>query len=215
MAQVKTVICFCKHPEIGMVKSRLSTHLGEEHAVDIYRILLNTTLQNIDIKGLKIILYCYPDIHHTFFNYCKNEYNVTLKNQEGNDLGARMYNAISDYLNTKQNIVLIGSDCLELNPDYINDAFLALEKGSDIVLGPTLDGGYALIGAKRIHASLFNDISWSSNRVLQETVEKINSLEWKLTCLPLIQDLDVLTDYQYFSQHKKFKHLFLHVNKAV
>ena len=84
----------------------------------------------------------------------------------------------------------------------------------DIVLGPTLDGGYALIGAKRIHASLFNGISWGSNRVLQETVEKINSLEWKLACLPLIQDLDTLTDYKYFSQHKKFKHLFLHINKS-
>jgi len=213
MAQTKTVICFCKHPEPGMVKSRLSADLGTEYAADIYKILLEKTLQNICITELEVFLYCYPNINHAFLNYCSDKYNVSLYKQEGDDLGSRMFNAMNNHLSPKQNVLLIGSDCLELDFNYINDAYQTLEAGSDVVIGPSLDGGYALVGANRLDASIFSSISWSTSNVLEQTKERIKNLGWTTTCMPRVRDIDTLVDYQYFSQHEKFKYLFFDVNK--
>ena len=215
MIQGNTVICFCKYPDPGMVKSRLSTNLGEECAAQIYKTILENLLQNICMRKFEVALYCYPDINHYFFKYCKDRYNVSLYSQEGNDLGMRMLNAMNIHLNSKKPIILIGSDCLELDSDYINNSLLALEAGNDIVLGPTLDGGYALIGANRIDASIFCNITWSTSSVLQQTKEKIKSLGWTVACMPCIRDIDTLSDYQYFSQHNIFKHLFIDINKKL
>lgn len=198
-----------------MVKSRLSTYLGEEYAAQIYKTILENILQNICMRKYEVALYCYPDINHYFFQYCKDKYNVPLYNQDGSNLGLRMYNAIYDHLNAKRNVILIGSDCLELDSDYINNAFLALDAGNDIVLGPTLDGGYALIGANRIDESIFCNIAWSTSSVLQQTIGKIKSLGWTVACMPCIRDIDTLSDYQHFSQHKKFKYLFIDINKKL
>ncbi len=215
MAKARTVICFCKYPEPGMVKSRLSTNIGEDCAVQIYKIILENILQNICMREFEVALYCFPDINHSFFEYCREKYNVSLHYQDGNDLGLRMYNAISNNLCTKNNVILIGSDCLELDSDYINDAFLTLDTNNDIVLGPTLDGGYALIGANRIDESIFCNVTWGTDSVLQQTVEKIKSIGWDIACMPYVRDIDTLSDYQYFSEHKNFKHLFIDINKKL
>lgn len=215
MAQGKSVICFCKYPEPGMVKSRLSASLGEEYAAQIYKTILENILQNICMRKYEVDLYCYPDINHYFFEYCKDKYNASLYNQEGNDLGMRMFNAMNIHLNSNKPTILIGSDCLELDSDYIKNAFLALDAENDIVLGPTLDGGYALIGANRIDASIFCDITWSTSSVLQQTIAKVKSLGWTIACIPRIRDIDTLSDYQYFSQHKNYKHLFIDINKKL
>ncbi len=199
-----------------MVKSRLSADLGAECAANIYKKVLEKVIQNICIciREFEVFLYCCPDINYSLFNYYKENYNLSLHNQIGNDLGTRMYNAMSYHLSiTDAHVVLIGSDCLEINSDYINNTFGALESGNDLVLGPTLDGGYALIGANKIDVSIFSDISWGTSSVLRQTKRKINTLEWKFTCMPSIRDIDTLADYQYFSRHKKFKHLFLDINK--
>ena len=196
-----------------MVKSRLSADLGKDHAAQIYKTILENTLQNICTHEFEILLYCFPDIHYSLFKHYENKYDLSLHAQVGNDLGMRMYNALDNHLSANQHVVLIGSDCVELNADYISDAFLALETGNDIVLSPTLDGGYALIGANRIDASLFSNISWSTSSVLRQTEEKINNLEWSFTCMSCIRDIDTLSDYLYFSKHKNFKHLFFDIRK--
>ncbi len=213
MTPIKTVICFCKHPEANMVKSRLSAELDPVSAAKIYQIILEYVLQNICGHEFKVALYCYPDTRHPFLSYCRDKYNVSLYNQDGSDLGSRMLNAINIHLGPKQPVILIGSDCLEINANYINDAFLAFDKGHEIVLGPTLDGGYALIGANQIDESILTGITWSTGSVLQQTREKIKNLGWTFTCMPLIRDIDTLSDYQYFSAHKKFRHLFSGINK--
>ncbi len=119
-----------------------------------------------------------------------------------------MYHAMKDHLIDNKNIILIGTDCLEIDAAYIQQAFNQLNSDKEIVLGPTEDGGYALIGANKIDASIFQDIEWSSEKVLRQTVEKINELNLKYSQLPIVRDLDTFKDYQYFSTHEKYCHLF-------
>ncbi len=207
------VICFCKHPEPGMVKSRLAKTLGDRRAANIYKILLNKTLLNItqnnQATNSKIFLYCYPDIKHPFLSKLESNYPVTLKQQSDGDLGEKMFDAIKKHVTNNNSVVLIGTDCIEIDSTYIETAFDALKSGKNsIVLGPTYDGGYAMIGVNEINKSIFENINWSTDQVLEQTIAKLQNLEWPFTCLPKIRDIDRLDDYQYFSNHRKYRDIF-------
>lgn len=202
------ILCFCKHPEAGLVKSRLAKDLGNEHASVIYKTLLDETLNNTSHSRFKTFLYCYPDTNHPTLKQYRDKYSIILKKQSDGDLGMKMYHAMMDHLIDNKNIILIGTDCLEIDAAYIQQAFNQLNSDKEIVLGPTEDGGYALIGANKIDASIFQDIEWSSEKVLRQTVEKINELNLKYSQLPIVRDLDTFKDYQYFSTHEKYCHLF-------
>ncbi len=208
MKSENILIYFCKHPEPGMVKSRLAKDLTEKKAARIYKILLKFVLHNTHQTGIKHYLYCYPNIDHSLLKQYGNEYDLELKNQANGDLGTKMYQAINGHLNENKNVVLIGTDCLELDINYIKQAFNLLNQDNDLVLGPTEDGGYALIGANKIKKEIFENISWSSNSVILETEQRISKLGWKHMLLPRVRDLDTVEDYRYFSTHNKYKHLF-------
>jgi len=208
MSKDKVLLCFCKHPVPGLVKSRLAKDLGEEQAAEVYKLMLEETVKNICSTSMEVFLYCYPDINHPILHAYQNKFNLALKPQLGEDLGMKMHHAIKNHLNNKTNVVLIGTDCLEIDTDYIDEAFEKLNTGFDIVLGPAIDGGYALIGASKIDKTIFQNISWSSDMVLKQTEEQIRSLGWKYYLLKPVRDLDHLEDYEYFSTHTKYRGLF-------
>ena len=208
MSKKNIVLCFCKQPVTGLVKSRLAKDIGKQRAADIYETMLTETLKTLTGLNFKTYLYCYPDTLHPTLEQYKNSYGVELKKQSGGNLGVKMYQAIKDQLSENTNIVLIGSDCLEINASYIKNAFNELNTGNEIVLGPTEDGGYALIGASIIDASIFQGISWSTKDVYKQTESKLRTLAWNFSSLAKIRDLDDLDDYEYFSSHEKYRHLF-------
>ena len=176
MNKDKIILCFCKHPEKGLVKSRLAKDLGAQRATEVYKVLLDITLQNISNSGSKIILYCSPNTNHPILENYRDKYSLTLKKQCDGDLGIKMHQAIKEYLDNNTNVVLVGSDCLEIDATYIQQAFGKLNLDNEIVLGPTKDGGYALIGVNKLNISIFQDINWSSNQVLQQTKDKASKL---------------------------------------
>ena len=200
-----SLLCFCKHPEPGFVKTRLSRELGKDFVASLYKNLIENLLKEICNGKFNAALYCYPTTKHPFFDYCQIKFQVTLHNQEGHDLGSRMFNAISESLNNSTSVILIGSDCPQIDSAYINLAFQKLKSGHDIVLGPAFDGGYALIGANKINREIFNNIPWSTNRVLQITQDKITSLGWSYACLSTVRDIDELSDYEFYIQNSEFK----------
>lgn len=202
------ILCFCKQPTPGLVKSRLAKDLGDEAAAKVYMLLLNETIKIISKLNLKIFLYCYPNINHPTLSQYTSEFHLTLKKQHGDDLGMKMHHAIEKHLCTNNNVVLIGTDCLEIDANYISKAFEDLNAGYDIVLGPATDGGYALIGANKIDLSIFQNINWGTNQVLKQTEEKIKNLNWRYSCLTKVRDLDNLDDYKYFSTHERYRTLF-------
>ena len=208
------VLCFCKQPEPGMVKSRLAANLGKERAATVYKTMAEHTVQTLSSSEHKYALYCFPDTQHAFFEHCSDRYHAPLYRQEGKNLGERMFHAMDTHLSNGHPVVLIGSDCPELGTGYINKAFHMLSTGKDIVLGPATDGGYALIGANRIDGSLFQDTPWGTCDVLQQTLARIKTLRWDCACLSPVRDIDTFADYRYYLAHENYRQLFAGIGKG-
>ncbi len=192
------VAVMAKWPEPGKVKTRLAKDIGNKRAASIYTDLLNSTIEKClpesndnyslgiaceppdKIDNFKSI---YPDL--TFYNA-----------QQGNDLGERMYNACNTLFNSSRtnSVILVGADIPSLGREEIRQALSLLELESDVVLGPTDDGGYYLIGTKLPRTVLFENIEWSSDAVFADTVNIVTEAKLKLGILPVLFDIDTLED---------------------
>ena len=115
---------------------------------------------------------------------------LVLRTQVGNHLGERMAYAARTGLATGP-VILIGTDCPTLTAADLGGASMALaQEDNDAVLGPALDGGYYLLGLRRIHPCLFTDMAWGSDRVLAETRARLRALDWRWWELPPRRDID-------------------------
>ena len=117
--------------------------------------------------------------------------------QTGNDLGERMKNAFTDALAIYEKAIIVGSDCTTLHAHHIQTAFQALDS-CDLVLGPSSDGGYYLLGMKQLLPTLFEDIPWSTTQVLPITMERIKEADKSFFLLPELTDIDYWEDWEEF-----------------
>ena len=112
--------------------------------------------------------------------------------------------ALEKGLRQADSVILIGTDCPMLTSEDLDHALNQLQRqkgeGVDVVLGPAEDGGYVLIGMKRSHPSLFNNIEWSSERVLTTTRQRIEELGWNRHEMRAFWDLDRPEDWSRY-QH--------------
>lgn len=187
MNPINHLIIFIKNPELGKVKTRLAKSVGEENALHIYKLLIEHTYQiSLPINAEK-------QVYYSSFIENSDQFNdiIFTKNiQKGKDLGERMSNAIKNSLgNWASKVVLIGSDCYELNSGIIEEAFLMLDK-HDVVIGPSEDGGYYLIGMKNLHDKLFKAKEWSTENVMLDTIIDCNELGLSHYLLPTLNDVD-------------------------
>jgi len=119
--------------------------------------------------------------------------------QSEGDLGKRMEAAFETVLEKESMAVIIGSDCPELSSELIEEAFKKLEI-ADIVIGPTHDGGYYLLGMKSPSGFLFENMEWSIDTVYQETINRIRSKSLLYTVLSTLSDLDNIHDLEKFPE---------------
>ena len=111
--------------------------------------------------------------------------------QSGDDLGCRMRAIVEARAGVDRGgVILIGSDLPTLPAAYIQSAVESLREGSDLVLGPTEDGGYYLIGLARPASGLFEGIAWSTLTVLEQTLERARSAGLEPDLLPFWYDVD-------------------------
>ncbi len=195
---------FCKAPQPGKVKTRLLPELNEFQAAKIHQQLAELTLAKIFQSELcDVQLWCTPDASHEFFAECQNRYSLTLKTQSPGDLGFRMNHALTKGLQNYRQVVLIGTDC----PSFVHSDFVtalsALKHGNDVVLAPTEDGGYSLIGLSAPVPELFSDINWGTSEVLAATKSKIIKQKLDYYELPLQWDIDYYEDYLRFLKTEK------------
>ena len=106
-----------------------------------------------------------------------------------------MLNALADALESYDRVLLVGSDCPELDPDYLAGALGALDE-VPVVFGPAADGGYVLVGARAVTEELFRGIAWGESSVLTETLERAESLGWPVATLATRADIDRPEDLQ-------------------
>lgn len=190
------IIVFIKNPQLGKVKTRLAATLGAEKALDVYRKLLSVTHDTVTQVEAKYHLF-YSDFIDREDDW---DNNIFIKyEQQGEDLGARMSHAFQTVLSISEEsglnkVAIIGSDCNELTPDILNMAFTLL-KDVDVVVGPTYDGGYYLLGMNKFHSELFQNISWSTPSVYEETNDAARILNLIIADLPTLYDIDTEDDW--------------------
>lgn len=194
MPEDAAIIIFVRHPGHGKVKTRLAATIGNDKALAVYRFLLKHT-HNL-IKKIPIPVYIYYEGTIVNDDLWKGD-NIYKKLQIGKDLGEKMANAFLEVFERGYHkVVIIGSDCYELDSATIMESFKALND-SDIVLGPARDGGYYLLGMNAPFKNVFKNIEWSTPSVFSKTVEQINQYKYRFTTLPVLTDVDTEDDINF------------------
>lgn len=187
MTDVRLLV-FARAPVAGAVKTRLIPALGMEGAATLHRHLLEHQLRQIGGE-LRVELWCTPDTLHPFFAAMAAHHGVTLHTQRGDTLGERMHHALSDALQRSDGALLIGSDLPTMDRSVLQDAHDALRR-NDVVLAPTEDGGYGLIGLHQADRLLFEDIPWSTAQVMDATRARLRQRNARWAELPPVWDVD-------------------------
>ena len=192
---------FAKDPQPGMVKTRLAPSMGNEAAADLYRDLVERTLQTgAAARTMGIVsaveLWCDPDEHRAAFVGWREHYGVTLKTQRGADLGLRMHQALSSALAVGASAILVGTDCPALDVAYLAHAADALAR-HDVVIGPAEDGGYVLVALSR-DVDIFSDMPWSTPALIAATRARLIALGASCAELDALWDVDTPNDVARF-----------------
>lgn len=184
------LLIFTKSPVLGEVKTRLQPDYSQEQSLLLHTILMKKTLALTEkLDAFDIELCCAPDRNTLFFLECENDFPIQLSNQEGADLGERMAYSLSIALQSCEKVVIIGTDCPDMDKNYLEQAFAALEN-VDAVIGPAADGGYVLLGLKRFSPELFTNFMWGSSNVFTQTCQVLDNLAWSYKKLDIMQDID-------------------------
>lgn len=187
-----------KAPVAGTVKTRLVPPLTAEQAAELYRALLLDQFEHLrSFSGAaRYVFYAPVDTEQMLGDLGGADY--VYRAQSGDDLGARMQQVFADLWSLgHHNVVLIGSDLPALPLEILREAFTRLSrKETQIVLGPSQDGGYYLVGMNQPTPEIFANMTWSHDRVLANTIKRLNALSVSYELLPTWFDLDVAEDFQ-------------------
>jgi rSAM/selenodomain-associated transferase 1 len=197
------LLFFIKNPEKGRVKTRLASAVGDEVAVKLYRRFLLEMLSTLNQGTFLFYLCFYPENSLSNLKRWLGD-NYLYMPQKGEDLGERMKNGFIDAfaMNFKR-VVLIGSDIPDLPLEYIEEAFTSLIE-KDVVIGPTFDGGYYLIGVKDkvFSPKIFEGIPWSTDKVLEKTMKVMKQEGLTVHTLQLLRDIDTIDDLRNHPEHE-------------
>jgi rSAM/selenodomain-associated transferase 1 len=188
----EALLLFVKNPRPGRVKTRLGRTLGDAEALRIYLLLLARTRQTALQTPADRLLF-YSDFIDEQDDWDPAFFQKFL--QSGPDLGERMYRAFETALQSHDACLLIGSDCPGITPELLRQAFDRLQQ-NDLILGPSTDGGYYLIGLHRPIRPLFEAIAWSTSKVLAQTLDKARKLDLSWHLLPELTDVDEAADWE-------------------
>ncbi len=198
------LIIFAKAPIAGQVKTRLCPPLTPDESASLHGSLVLDLLERCQtLKGCDRVLAGAPTSDHPFFRAMNTRFKIPIWQQVGDDLGARMSQAFQSALGENyHSAMIIGTDIPGLTVPLMTTACKSLQD-HDLVLGPTEDGGYYLIGLRKPVMELFEHIPWSTDSVFSLTQEKAQALGLSLKILPMLRDLDTVEDLQIFIQSSK------------
>jgi len=193
------LLIFVKYPEPGKVKTRLAATIGAELAAQLYQEFI---LQTFKLAQQSKIAKC-------FVTFSPAEKEQALQKifpgpwqwfpQENSpDLGVRIQRAIQHVQQQGySHVITIGTDSPSLPANYLDQAAAALWH-HDLVLGPATDGGYYLIGLKNALPELFTGVDWSTEHVLNQTLQRAQQLQFSTQQLPVWYDVDDLATLRHF-----------------
>lgn len=206
---------FFRIPERGKVKKRLAAEIGEDNALKAYETMLKATTENVSrLRGMDLYGFYegeMPSLNTSSlsFNSASTSYDLTegvyrvakrgqrgfarkvpIYPQKGADLSEKMFNAVKWLFNKGyKKISLIGADSPDLPLFFVEDAFQKLDT-YNIVMGPSEDGGYYLIGMNKPYDIIFKDIQWGNKNVLQDSITRAKAAGISFFLLNQWYDID-------------------------
>ena len=195
------VAIMAKAPWPGTVKTRLSPPLLATEAAALYRCFLLDKIRAVEaLTGARPVIAYTPDDARTEFDVLAPSF--TLVPQRGPDLGARLHGILTHLLAAGHaGAMAVDSDTPTLPARFLQQAVDCLTRpGPDVVLGPTEDGGYYLIGIRRPHRELFDAMPWSTPEVLEVTLRRAAAAGLRAACLPSWFDVDTPDDLERLSK---------------
>jgi rSAM/selenodomain-associated transferase 1 len=194
------LLIFTRNPELGKVKTRLAKTIGDEKALRVYKDLLLHTMkvtQSLDCD--KFVFYDEMIDYNDLWTNSLYEKRI----QSGGDLGVRMKDAFLQLFELGyQQCIIVGSDLCDLQDYHIKEAFSKL-KFNDAVIGPAEDGGYYLLGLKKVIPSLFKNKKWGTDTVLSDTLKDLD--DYKIEFIETLNDIDTFNDLENSSYYKTLK----------
>ncbi|MEQ8785291.1 MAG: TIGR04282 family arsenosugar biosynthesis glycosyltransferase [Pirellulaceae bacterium] len=184
---------FAKYWHAGRVKTRLSRAVGEKPAADVYHAFVTTLVDRLaHTADRRTIVFSPADRAAKFAALGQGAWRITPQSEGG--LGDRLGEFFRRSLEEgARRVVVIGSDSPTLPVEYIEQAFQLLQR-HEVVLGPSTDGGYYLIGARERVPPVFDGVAWSTPTVWRETIERLDSAGIGHAELPAWYDVDQFDD---------------------
>lgn len=191
------IAIMAKAPRAGEVKTRLCPPFSTTEAAELYRCFLLDKIEQVRMltKASPAIAYT-PEEGRSFFEDFAPGF--VLLPQRGPDLGSRLANTFAQLFAQGYGAAMaIDSDTPTLPLLYLQHAIhLIATPGVDLVLGPSEDGGYYLIGLRKLYRDLFEDMAWSTAEVMPETIRRAETQGLRVACLPTWFDIDTADDLE-------------------
>lgn len=187
------VVVFGREPRPGGVKTRLAQGIGDHAAAAVYGVLLEATLRHASTVGAHLVL----SLAESPSSGWDPPLETPIEVQVDGDLGRRMGHSFARWFRDGYDrVVIIGSDCPELRPHHIVEAFKRLAD-VPVVLGPAVDGGYWLIGQAAPGRLNLSGIPWSSPGTLSATRDRMRDLGVDWQELAELRDIDRPEDFRW------------------
>jgi len=199
-ASARALILFAKDPVEGQVKTRLSPLLDAPTILSLYRHFLRDSIDKVNsVAEADRFIGIASDPKTDYFDEVSHNHPIRLFVQKGGNLGERMRQAFEDRLKEGyERVVIIGSDSPTLPIAYIEQA---LQSEKEVVIGPSTDGGYYLVGMQGKVTDIFEGVAWGTDRVLSETLEVLKDQRTEAELLPVWYDVDLPEDLRFLKAH--------------
>lgn len=194
------IIVMAKAPVAGFAKTRLIPALGATGAANLAQRLLLHTINNVSEANLGAARLCVtPEPENPEWDTLRATANIEWEAQRDGDLGQRLAAASKRALAADESVILMGTDCPALTAEVIRQAAHSLAQFNAVII-PATDGGYTLLGINEFHPSLFDGISWSTDKVCSQTLQRIRLLRWRVEVLSPLQDIDEPDDLRWLPE---------------
>lgn len=189
----RVLLVFAKNPVPGRVKTRLAAEIGHEEAARVYRRMGREVVDRIRGGPYRVVVCFDPPGSRQAVTRWLGAGDLTLLPQAPGGLDARLESAFDAAFRTASSVCVIGTDAPGLTRSHVEEAFRALDR-ADVVIGPAEDGGYYLLALSRPAPQLFRNIPWSTEDVLEATLERAREAGLRAACLDTLLDVDTAAD---------------------
>lgn len=208
----QAIIIMSRIPIPGRTKTRLMSNLSGIECAAFHQSCLYDICNLIKSSGnAAYLFYDGEDFEGFYYNLLslalrpslRESFNdIKIHKQRGQDLGEKLFNAGSEILEEYDKVIFLGADLPDLTLKDIDEAFDKLIY-HDIVIGPAYDGGYYLLGIKQPIEGIFQNITWGTSKVLEETLDSIREMDLSVSMMQPKRDIDTWEDLRDFYQRLK------------